>query len=131
MEGFAGWRETARESLSTVLAWHPSKGAAADRLEPRGASAIKGTCDFNLTLWKDDDRVTLGVHQGPGATLRPDRSSVYPLSNSSPLPAPTTSPRLVALDVDVALPNAADAREARAAILRRMYAALHQSADCA
>jgi hypothetical protein len=40
----------------TVLAWHPSKGAGPDRLEPRGASAIKGTCDFNLTIHADDER---------------------------------------------------------------------------
>jgi hypothetical protein len=46
-------------SPCTVLAWHPNKGATADRLEPRGASAIKGTCDFNLTLWREDDRLTI------------------------------------------------------------------------
>ena len=45
----------------TILAWHPSKGAGPDRLEPRGASAIRGTCDFNLTIHVDDDRrVTIG-----------------------------------------------------------------------
>lgn len=37
VEGFANWRDLPGKP-ATVLAWHPSKGATADRLEPRVAA---------------------------------------------------------------------------------------------
>ena len=34
-----------------VVFWHPSKGALADGLTPRGGSALLGAVDGNLTIW--------------------------------------------------------------------------------
>ena len=42
-----------------VLLWHPAKNATADNLVPRGGSSLLGAVDANLTLWRDDDVVTL------------------------------------------------------------------------
>jgi len=54
-----------------VLMWHPVKGASADNLQPRGASSFIGTIDANLTLWRDDDRITLGYTKLRGPHFDP------------------------------------------------------------
>jgi hypothetical protein len=42
-----------------VVLGHPHKGATADNLTPRGGSAFLGSLDANLTIWKDDDVITI------------------------------------------------------------------------
>lgn len=104
---------------ATVLAWHPSKGATADRLEPRGASAIKAVCDFCLTLWKEDDRVTLGYTKVRGQHFDPIEGKLSAVELVAASGARYFAP-VVTLDADERVERA-DAREAREAILKRMY----------
>jgi hypothetical protein len=119
VEGFAAWK-TLPGNPVTVLAWHPSKGATADRLEPRGASAIKGTIDFNLTIWRDDDRVTLSYTKVRAQHFDPIEGKISSVELEAASGARYSAP-VVTVDADEPAERS-DAREAREAIIVRMYA---------
>ena len=104
----------------TVLAWHPNKGATADRLEPRGASAIKGTVDFCLTAWRDDDRVTLGYTKVRAQHFDPIEGRLTAIDLVAESGARFSAP-VVTLDVDDRAERS-DASDAREAILRYLLA---------
>jgi hypothetical protein len=103
-----------------VLAWHPSKGATADRLEPRGASAIKAVCDFCLTLWKDEDRVKLSYTKVRGQHFDPIEGKLSTVELVAASGAQYFAP-VIALEVEEPVERA-HAREAREAILQRLHA---------
>src|SRR5262249_9660182 len=119
VEGFAAMAKLPGNPV-TVLAWHPSKGATADRLEPRGASAIKGSCDFNLTIWRDDDRVTLGYTKVRAQHFDSIEGKLSSIELQSASGTRYFAP-IVSLET-TEQPERSDAREAREAILARMYA---------
>ena len=106
---------------ATVLAWHPNKGATADRLEPRGASSIKGSCDFNLTVHKEDDRITIGYTKVRTQHFEPIEGRLSTIELLAASGERYFAP-IVTLDVDQQN-EAQDVGEAREAILRRMYSA--------
>lgn len=106
---------------ATALAWHPSKGATADRLEPRGASAIKGTCDFNLTIWREDDRVTLGYTKVRGQHFDAIEGKLSAVELVAASGNHYSAPVITIDAQDRA--ERSDAREAREAILRHLYLA--------
>jgi hypothetical protein len=127
IEGFISWRYLPGSPV-TVLAWHPSKGATADRLEPRDASAIKGTCDFNLTIWRDEDRVTLHYTKVRAQHFDPIEGKLSTVELEAASGQRYFAP-IVTLDVTDDRPERADAREGREAILRHLYVSPRQSAD--
>lgn len=105
-----------------VVAWHPAKGATSDRLEPRGASAIKGTIDFNLTLWRDDDSLSLHYTKLRGPAFEPIEGKLSTLDIETPAGArfPVPVATLAAVEEIVVR---SEARVAREAILRRLFLA--------
>ena len=119
IEGFISWRYLPGSPV-TVLAWHPSKGATADRLEHRDASAIKGTCDFNLTIWRDEDRVTLHYTKVRAQHFDPIEGKLSTVELEAASGQRYFAP-IVTLDVTDDRPERADAREGREAILRHLY----------
>lgn len=104
----------------TIIAWHPAKGATADRLDPRGASAIKGTCDFNLTAWREDNRVTIGHTKLRG---RHFEDIVGTLGEVELEEADGTRSMIPVLDIPVTgdVADRSDARDAREGILRYLH----------
>jgi hypothetical protein len=106
-------------SPATILAWHPSKGAAADRLFPRGASAIGSTCDFNLTIWREDDRVTLGHIKVRGQHFDPIEGKLAAVDLIAASGDHYSAPVITIEAEDRA--ERSDARDAREAILRQLY----------
>lgn len=118
VEGFRQMAELPGSPV-TVLAWHPNKGATADRLEPRGASAIKGTVDFCLTAWRDDDRVTLGYTKVRAQHFDPIEGRLSAIDLVAGSGAQFSAP-VVTLDIDERAERS-DATEAREAILRALY----------
>ncbi len=110
-------------SPCVVAAWHPSKGATADRLEPRGASAVKGTADACLTLWREDDNLTLHYTKFRGPAWEPIEGALASVDLEVPSGARLSAP-VVNLHVDAdELGGRTDARVAREAILRRLHVA--------
>lgn len=108
-------------SPATVIAWHPSKGATADRLDPRGASAVRATIDSNLTIWREEDRVTISYTKVRGAHFEPIEGRIVPVELEAYGGRRYSAPA-IAFDQDESNSlGRADAREAREAILRRLY----------
>jgi DNA-binding transcriptional ArsR family regulator len=122
IEGFANWR-TLPGNPAVVLAWHPSKGATADRLEPRGASSIKGTTDYNLTIWRDEERISVGHTKVRGQNFDPIEGRLSSVDLIAASGARYSAPTVM-LDADEPTDRAErnDAREAREAILCRLHA---------
>ncbi len=109
-------------SPCVVAAWHPSKGATADRLEPRGASSVKGTADSCLTLWREDDAVTLHYSKFRGPAWEPIEGTLSSVDLETPAGDRLAAP-VATLHTDDGIANRTDARVRREAILRRLYAA--------
>jgi hypothetical protein len=65
------WFAGLRGRPCVVILWHPIKGASADNLQPRGGSALTGLIDGNLTLWREDDHVTLDFTKLRGPQFDP------------------------------------------------------------
>ncbi|MFO1306611.1 MAG: AAA family ATPase [Burkholderiales bacterium] len=107
----------------TIINWHPSKGAGSDRLDPRGASAIKGTIDSNLTIWREDDRITLSYTKIRGAHFEPIEGRIVPVEMEAAGGRVYTAPTIV-FDQE-SKHERSDARETREAILRRLYVDRH------
>jgi len=106
---------------ATVLAWHPSQGAGSDRLEPRGASSIKSTVDSNLTIWRDDDRITLSHTKIRGEHFEPIEGRISTVDLQAASGRRYSCP-VVTLDAPDVIERS-DAREAREAILRHLLTA--------
>lgn len=106
-----------------VAAWHPSKGATADRIEPRGASSIKGTVDFALTLWREDDALTLHFTKFRGPAFEPIEGTLSVVDLESPTGARTSAPVVTLAAVGDEIGDRSDARRAREAILSRLLSA--------
>lgn len=106
-----------------VILCHPRKGAGADDLDPRGGSAFVGSLDANLTLWKDDDVVTLG--------FKKLRSEVFEPMKFRLDPVPLVLASGARLNIPVAVPISdagaeaieSEASQRRAAIIGALHGA--------
>lgn len=94
----------------TLVNWHPAKGATADNLLPRGGSALTASVDGNLTLWRDDDVLTLGYTKFRGGHFDPIRLELQRI--------PLLMPSGRHVDIPVASPLTDDKADQRDAGVR-------------